>query len=407
MSIQQPISYLAKAPNWTLATILANQILILLILLGPALYLTIGLIVLSCIIGNMAAAKWENGYKYNLSLLHWIVIVAFLTHSMFWFYYAFEVLLLPIYFTVYYYGQSEDKIRTAYKFIYYALSTSLLWLITILNYYNYSLSLSINDTLLGVAFLIPLLVKLPMPPLHIWLNDTHTASPVSGSILLAGSILKLSIFGLIAYYIPNYPITYQFISILLLSSTIPSTIFAALSCIRQVDYKRLIAYTSVAHMNVALFAVLVSTDSVQGSIIMLIGHGLISASLFYHVNSLYERYHTKLLLYLRGITFIMPIGSMIGLIYNLSNFAFPPSINWLAEYIIFSFSISNYPIATILIGASIIIGILYSLWTYFRVYFGSCSKYLIRGSDLSYSETITLITIFLYIIFSTYFITTF
>jgi len=327
--------------------------------------------------------------------------------DFYWFYFIFELLLLPIYFISYYYGESLDKVRVSYKFIGYALSTSLVWLITLTILLESSV-LVLNHFWLSLGFLIPLLIKLPCPPFHIWLNDLHTASPVSGSIFLAGTILKISIYGILVYYITYFTETTYLLNELLVLIAVPNSILTALSCIRQSDYKRLIAYTSVTHMNLILYAVFVlDTLTIQGGIIFLISHGLISIALFHHVNSLYERLHTKLILYLRGITFVMPILSSLALLLHMSNFSFPPTLGWFSELLIFSYSIDHNMILAYLLAITIILGLIYSLWNYYRIYFGSISKYLINVSDITRTEYILTITIIVYIIVSTTFFVSF
>jgi proton-translocating NADH-quinone oxidoreductase chain M len=183
--------------------------------------------------------------------------------------------------------------------------------------------------------MIAFAVKVPMFPAHIWLPEAHVEAPTVGSVLLAGVLLKLGIFAFLRFLLPLFPSETQYFSPLVLIFALLGIIYVSLTTIRQIDLKKIIAYASVAHMNYVVLGIF-STNilSVAGSVFLMLGHGIVSAGLFFMVGFLYDRYKTRNIRYYRGLVSLMPLYSFFFFILSLANMSFPGSCNFIGESLI-------------------------------------------------------------------------
>jgi NADH:ubiquinone oxidoreductase subunit 4 (subunit M) len=178
-------------------------------------------------------------------------------------------------------------------------------------------------------------IKIPTLPFHTWLTEAHVEAPTSGSIILASILLKLGAYGFIRYALPLSPNGFIFFMPLTFMICLVSTVYSSLNSIRQVDLKRMIAYSSIAHMNFALLGLFtLSLVGVCGSFYLFPGHGLVSAALFFNVGVLYDRYHTRLIFYYGGLTSVMPLFSSFFIFFLFPNAGFPSTVNFLSEFFI-------------------------------------------------------------------------
>lgn len=353
-----------------------NCCIVIVIPILPINILNIDLILLHIIVTMISKFKWNLNIMIYLISLYLIILFILIVSNIFWFYYGFELLLLPIYLMVYYWGYTLDKKNTGILFIYFALVSSLLWLISIIYIYSTGLDLIINPIIILILFLIPILVKVPVMPLHLWLNEVHTGSPLSGSILLAGIILKISIYAYLVFISTVFNNYYIIIQDILIIIAIISVIYSGYSTIRQIDYKRLIAYSSINHMNIILYSILSGTYSgIYSSILFCIAHGIVSSILFIQSNQISENINTRNLIFIRGLLYLLPILTLFGLFAHLANASFPPSINWFSELFILAYNLDLLSFTTYLISFTIILGIYFSIWSFFRIYFGILSDY--------------------------------
>jgi len=287
-------------------------------------------------------------------------------------------------------GSRPRKIRAAYIFFLYTLFGSffmlygIFYLYTIINSTNFDVLLYIHLTkseqiFLWVCFFIPFAIKIPMIPFHIWLPEAHVEAPTIGSVILASLLLKLGGYGFIRFVIPMFPFgTLYFLPMLQILGTI-SVLYASLVTIRQSDIKRIIAYSSIAHMNLIVLGLFTCTfQGLDGAIYLMIGHGIVSSGLFLCVGILYDRYHTRLLRYYGGIGQIMPIFSFFFFLFTLANMSFPGTSNFIGEFLIFVGLFKTHPWITFLAASGIVWSAIYSIWLFNRVVFGS----LILSSDL-------------------------
>jgi NADH:ubiquinone oxidoreductase subunit 4 (subunit M) len=194
------------------------------------------------------------------------------------------------------------------------------------------------------------------------LPEAHVESPTGGSILLAGVLLKLGAYGFLRFSLPLFPFGAQYFQPFIATLSVLGILYAGLTALRQVDIKKIIAYSSVAHMGLCVLGIFSNNlVALEGAIHMLIAHGLVSGALFFCVGSLYSRSHTRLVQYYRGLTQVMPLFSTAFFFFTLANIAFPGSANFIAEFLLFAGILEQNPFITVLASLSILISAAYSL----------------------------------------------
>lgn len=323
------------------------------------------------------------------------------------FYISFEAIIIPMFLVIGIWGSREEKIKAGYYFFIYTAAGSVLLLLSIM-FLNYSygttdylllLKISINEHwqyLIFLAFFLSFAAKIPLVPFHIWLPLAHVEAPVAGSVILAGLLIKLGAYGFIRFALPLTPLATKFFAPFIITLSIISIIYASLSTIRQTDLKRIIAYSSVAHMGVATLAIFtLSSIGIQASIFLQVAHGIVSSALFILVTILYEHHHSRLVKYYKGITLTMPLYSISFLIFTLANIGVPLSANFIGEFLslLASFGISS--IISIIASFGMILSASYALFLMGRICFGQFSFYLKYVRDLNeYEFFISFILIF-------------
>ena len=314
------------------------------------------------------------------------------------FYILFEGILIPMFLIIGIWGSREEKVKAAFYFFFYTLVGSILMLISIFKLYsitgttNYQNLLIVNipyeiQFWLFLGFFASLSVKIPMIPFHIWLPQAHVEAPVSGSVLLAGILLKLGGYGFIRFGFPIFPIATEYFSPFIILISLIAILYGSFSTFRQNDIKRLIAYSSVAHMGLVTLAIF--THSIEGlisSILMMVGHGLVSSALFMTSSIIYVRYHSRTIRYLRGITISMPIFSIVSFLLILANIGFPPTFNFIAEFLSILASYNYSKLVGIISCIGLILSTTYALYFYNRIYFGNMSKNIKFARDLNQYE---------------------
>lgn len=348
--------------------------------------------------------SWESiKYKaktFTLLILftEFLLVNVFATLDLIFFYIFFEAILIPMFILINIWGSRQRKIHAAFQFFLYTLVGSLLLLLAILTIYSQAGTTDIQvlsqvnfsperQLYLWLAFFASFAVKIPMVPFHIWLPEAHVEAPTAGSVLLAGILLKLGTYGMIRFMLPLFPYANKFFSPLILTLCVVGVVYSSLTTIRQIDLKKIIAYSSVAHMNFGLIGIF-SNDTVglDGNMYLMLGHGLVSTGLFLCIGVLYDRYHTRNILYFGGLVQTMPIFSIIFLIFTLANLGFPGTINFVGEFLILISILKLSTIAVVIAGSSLILGAIYSIWLFNRIVFGQMSKHLLTFSDLTRRE---------------------
>ena len=274
-------------------------------------------------------------------LLELLILGALMVLDILGFYILFEATLMLLFLIIarYPYG----NMKAAYFIVVYTAACSLVMLPVLFAYYSLTGSTNLLtlasyasqsniEYILGWGMLLVFGVKIPLMPMHLWLPEAHVAAPTAGSVLLAGVLLKLGGLGFIRFLIPICPSFAVYVFPLVATLCIASFVFASLSTIKQVDLKKIVAYSSIAHMSLVTLAIFSQSEySATASTYMMIAHGLVSPALFFLVGALYDRSHTKFVLYFKGLGVTMPIFSCMFFIFTLANLSFPLFPNFIAE----------------------------------------------------------------------------
>lgn len=316
-------------------------------------------------------------------------------------------MVLPVLFIVIViFGHGKDKFRSALLFFLYTLAGSLPMLLSILTIYSYIGStdfqlISLYDIsfdfqkVLWLGFFLAFAVKTPLYPFIIWLPKAHADSVLSGSILLAATILKLATYGYLRVLINFLPDASHYFSPLVQTICIISIIYSSFSTIVQQDTKRLIAYSSIAHMAIVVLGLFSNTIiGIEGAILLSIGHGFVSPALFICVGGiLYDRTHTRIITYMRGLVTYMPLFTILFFLFTLANTGIPLSLNWLGEIMSLMGIWNESPLTAVLGATGIVTSACYSLFLYNRLSYGSYSPYLPIFKDINRREFFLLLSL--------------
>jgi len=329
-----------------------------------------------------------NTFKLQEVLLHllflqWGVLGSFLFLDILGFFVFFEMTLIPIYFLVLVWGSRERRIRASYLISIYTLLGSIFMFFNLVYLYSktgttdYELLLTLifneeDQKFLWITFFISFAAKIPLFPLHIWLPEAHVEAPTLGSVLLAVLLLKLGTYGLIRFSLPLFPEGTLFFAPLVSTFAVMGVLYTCLTAIRQIDLKKIIAYSSVGHMNVVLLGIMAGTiEGLQGAIFQMLSHGVVSGALFFAVGTIYERYSVRSLKYFGGLTYFYPIFAIVFLIFSMANISFPLTSSFVGEFLIFMGLFQQSFWATFFASTSMVLGAVYTLWTYNRLFFGN------------------------------------
>jgi NADH-ubiquinone oxidoreductase chain 4 len=362
-----------------------------------------------CILSNWDSIKL--GVKYFLIaflVLETLLIAVFVVLDLMLFYIFFESVLIPLFLIVGIWGGSDTRIRAAFLLFLYTLAGSLFMLLAIMViYYNVGSTdftmISLSDIsldsqkLLWLAFFLSFAVKTPLVPFHMWLPRAHAEAPLAGSILLAGLILKLATYGYLRVLINFMPDATSYFSPLVQTIAVVTLIYSSLATVRQVDFKALVAYSSIGHMAVVVLGLFSNTIiGIEGAIALSIAHGVISPAMFILVGGvLYDRFHTRVIRYYRGVTVYMPVFSALFFVTTAFNMAVPLSLNWIGEFMSLAGTFQRSPIVGLLGASSIILSAAYSIYLYNRISYGAYSRYLSYTTDISRREFMLMLPLLL------------
>jgi len=242
------------------------------------------------------------------------------------------------------------------------------------------------------CFFLSFASKIPMFPLHIWLPEAHVEAPTVGSVLLAGILLKLGVYGFLRYSLVLFPTASLFFSPLVYVFSLVGIIYASFCAVRQTDLKRIIAYSSIAHMNLIVLGIFsFNLLGLEGSILQSISHGFVSGGLFFLIGILYDRYHSRFLHYYGGIVHFMPLYSSFFLIFTMANIALPGTSSFIGELLLLLGVFKFNGTASVISCLGVIFCGAYSLWLCNKILFGNLKyAYTVKFSDLSLKEFLIL-----------------
>ena len=331
-------------------------------------------------------------------LMESLMIGVFCSLDLVVFYLFFEGGLIPMFLIIGIWG-GPRRVYSAYKFFLFTLLGSVLMLIAIISIYwingttditeLYNLGIeSKYQKLLWLAFFSSFAVKTPMWPVHTWLPDAHVEAPTAGSVLLAAVLLKMAGYGFIRFSLGLFPLASEYFVPLIYVLSLIAIIYTSFVALMQDDMKKLIAYSSVAHMGyVTLGIFTVTKQGLEGSIIQMISHGLVSAALFLCVGVVYDRIHSRLISTYGGVVSIMPKYAVFFMIFTLAAIGLPGTSGFVGEFLILMGAFKKSFLVAILASLGVILGAAYMLWLYKRVIFGKLlNKDLLKMLDLNKSE---------------------
>lgn len=352
-------------------------------------------------------SSWKNikknlkEYMILLLIMESLLILVFTILDLVLFYIFFESILIPMFLMVGIWGSRRRKIRASYLLFFYTLFGSVLMLVAIMAIYaktgttDYQALLLVDFTeneqkFLWLAFFLSFASKIPMIPVHIWLPEAHVEAPTTGSVILAGILLKMGGYGFIRFSIPLFPYASLYFTPLIYTIATISIVYTSLTAIRQTDLKRIIAYASIAHMNLIMLGIFsMNIQGIEGSLIQMISHGVVSSALFLCVGVVYDRFHTRLLKYYGGMVTGMPVFVPIFLLFTFANAALPGTCNFVGEFLLFAGIFQDNILITIFAATGIVLSGAYSLWLFNRISYGNLKMQHIKTNkffDLSRRE---------------------
>tara|TARA_B100000029_G_scaffold462244_1_gene494594 strand:- start:2335 stop:3819 length:1485 start_codon:yes stop_codon:yes gene_type:complete len=359
-----------------------------------------------CILSvNNTVKNRLRDFLIAILLMESFMIGVFCALDLFVFYLFFEAGLIPMFLIIGIWG-GPRRVYSAFKFFLYTLLGSVLMLVAIISIYwikgttdvvqLYEIGIDTKyQNLLWLAFFSSFAVKTPMWPVHTWLPDAHVEAPTAGSVLLAAILLKMAGYGFIRFSLGLFPVASEFFTPLIYTLSVIAIIFTSLIALIQEDMKKLIAYSSVAHMGfVTLGIFTINQQGIEGSIIQMISHGLVSAALFLCVGVVYDRMHTKLINAYGGIVTIMPKYSVLFMLFTLAALGLPGTSGFIGELLILIGVFKEHFLIAVIASLGVILAAAYMLWLYKRVIFGKLiNKELKKMIDLNKSEYLILISL--------------
>jgi NADH-quinone oxidoreductase subunit M len=335
-----------------------------------------------CILASQSITNRVQEYMASFLMVEVLMLGVFMAQDIFLFYIFFEAGLIPMYLIIGIWG-GANRIYAAYKFFLYTLLGSVLMLIAILWMVQFAGTTSIPQLLvtdfppeaqtwLFLAFLASFAVKLPMWPVHTWLPDAHVQAPTAGSVILAGVLLKLGGYGFIRFSLPMFPEASNELFWLVMGLSLVAIVYTSLVALVQQDMKKLIAYSSVAHMafvTIGLFAM--NQQGIEGGLIVMLSHGLVSAALFLCVGVVYDRMHTREIERYGGLANNMPFYALFLLLFTMAAVGLPGTSGFVGEFLALLGSYRAHSWVAFVATTGIVLGAAYMLYLYWRIAYGT------------------------------------
>jgi proton-translocating NADH-quinone oxidoreductase chain M len=370
------------------------------------------LIPICILLSRNSVQVYVKEYMICFLVLEWLLILTFSVLDLILFYIFFEGILMPMMLIIGIWGSRERKISAAYQFFIYTLFGSVFFLLAILSIYYETGTTDIpvlltldfsfeRQIILWLAFFASFAIKIPMIPVHTWLPEAHVEAPTAGSVILAGILLKLGGYGFLRFSIPMFPDASLFFKPFVFLLSVIAIIYVSLTTLRQIDLKKIIAYSSVAHMAYVTLGIFsFNLPAIEGSILLMLSHGLVSSALFMCVGVIYDRHKTRIIKYYSGLIQVMPLFVTIFFIFTLANLSFPTTFGFLGEFLVLVGLFQTNKVIAFLASVGMVLGAAYSIWLWNRISCGNLKVYFIHTyADLNIRE----IYLFIPLIFLTFF----
>jgi NADH-quinone oxidoreductase subunit M len=349
-------------------------------------------------------ASWQSvhsqirEYMIAFLVLETLMVGMFCALDFVLFYVFFEGVLIPMFLIIGVWG-GPRRVYSAFKFFLYTLLGSVLMLLAIIAVYwqihTTDIEVALNSHFppelqrwLWLAFMASFAVKVPMWPVHTWLPDAHVEAPTAGSVILAGVLLKMGGYGFVRFSLPMFPLASAYFTPLIFALSAIAVIYTSLVALAQTDMKKLIAYSSVAHMGFVTMGIFaVTSEAVQGAVVQMLSHGLVSAALFLCVGVVYDRLHTRDIDRYGGLVTRMPAYAFVFMAFMLASVGLPGTSGFVGEFLILLGTFRVSTTECFLAATAMFLGAAYMLYLYRRIIFGTITRDDLRGMlDLSLRE---------------------
>ncbi|GBE37403.1 NADH-quinone oxidoreductase subunit M [bacterium BMS3Bbin07] len=367
------------------------------------------LITILCVLISWNSIKIKvKEFYVSLLLIEGAMIGVFCSLDLFLFYIFWEAMLIPMFLIIGVWG-GPRRVYAAIKFFLFTLVGSIFMLIGIIVLYLKGgtfnilelsqMALPFNLQLwLFWAFFAAFAVKVPMFPLHTWLPDAHTEAPTAGSVILAAILIKMGAYGFLRFSLPLFPDAARAMTPIMLGLSVVAIIYGGLVCFAQTDLKRLIAYSSVSHMGfVTLGIFTLNSQGMEGGILYMINHGIITGALFLCVGIVYERTHSREIADYGGLASVMPVYAGFFMLFTLASIGLPGLNGFISEFLVILGGFKAKKLVGVLAATGIIIGAGYMLWLYQRVFFNEVNENIARIEPMGLREALPLLSLSVFV----------